>query len=100
MEDCQRRIDELIVHQKEEAKIIDSCNALLSQIKEDSGLFLKEQQKTRIELSSKERELAKLLGKETEKSLQADVENLNQTISVIELLGSETRILGKPRASN
>ena len=93
VEDCQRRIDELIVHQKEETKIIDSSNALLSQIKEESGLLIKEQQKTKIEFSSKERELAKLLGKETEKSLQEEVDNLNETISAIEQLGRETESL-------
>lgn len=93
VEDCQRRIDELIIHQKEEAKIIDSSNALLSQIKEDSGLLLKEQQKTKIEFSLKERELTKLLGKETEKSLQEDIDGLNKTISVIEQLGKDTENL-------
>lgn len=93
VEDCQRRIDELFLLQKEEAKIIDSSNALLSQIKEDSGVLLKDLKKTKIELTSKDRELAKLLGQETEKSLQEDVDKLNQTISVIEQLGRETEKL-------
>jgi len=93
VEDCQRRIDELINLQKDETKIIDSNNSLLTQIKEESGLLLKDQQKTKVEHSSKERELTKLLGKETEKSLQEDVDKLNQTISAIEQLGRETEKL-------